>query len=95
MKLPHFKLPEGVEITALAGDEEESIMIANTVHVKESQGTGVAAAEEAELAAAAEAGDEVLEADADAEGEVDADAEADDEAEAGDPAGDDSAADKE
>ena len=45
-------LPEGVEIPALMGDEAEEIMIANTVHIKESQGTGAAAAEEA---AAAEA----------------------------------------
>ena len=47
-------LPEGVEIPALAGDDPEEIMIANTVHIKESQGTGAAAAEEA-LAAEAEA----------------------------------------
>ena len=48
--LSEIKLPEGVEIPALAGDEEDATMIANTVHIKESQGTGVAAAEEAELA---------------------------------------------
>ena len=45
-------LPEGVEIPAMTGDDVEEIMIANTVHIKESQGTGAAAAEEA---AAAEA----------------------------------------
>ena len=45
-------LPEGVEIPALAAEGEGEIMIANTTHVKESQGTGAAAAEEA---AAAEA----------------------------------------
>ena len=45
--LSDIKLPEGVEITALTGDEEDEIMIANTAHIKESQGTGVAAAEEA------------------------------------------------
>jgi len=64
-------LPEGVEITALSGDDENAIMIANTVHVKESQGTGAAAAEEAEL----EAAEAVVAEDDDAEGEADADTE--------------------
>ncbi len=64
-------LPEGVEITALSGDDEDAIMIANTVHVKESQGTGAAAAEEAEL----EAAEAVVAEDDDAEGEADADTE--------------------
>ena len=74
--LSEIKLPEGVEIPALTGEEEDDIMIANTVHVKESQGTGAAAAEEAaeaELEAAAEAVEgETPEADleADAEGEA-------------------------
>jgi len=67
-----IELPEGVEITALAGDDDDAIMIANTVHVKESQGTGAAAAEEAELEAAEDAiaaeGEDADEADADAEG---------------------------
>ena len=45
--LSDIMLPEGVEIIALSGEDEDSTMIANTVHVKESQGTGVAAAEEA------------------------------------------------
>ena len=56
--LSEIKLPEGVEIPALTGEEEDDVMIANTVHVKESQGTGAAAAEdaaEAELEAAGEA----------------------------------------
>jgi large subunit ribosomal protein L25 len=75
--LSEIKLPEGVEIPALAGDEEDATMIANTVHVKESQGTGVAAAEEAELEAAEEAGIEAVED----EGEADAEAEADESAE--------------
>ena len=79
--LSDIKLPEGVEIPALAGDEEDSTMIANTVHIKESQGTGAAAAEEAELEAAAEAGlepDEVgVEGEA-VEGEGEAEAEGDD-----------------
>ena len=82
-----IELPEGVELTALAGDDEESdaIMIANTVHVKESQGTGAAAAEEAELEAAAEAGEDAT----DETGEAD-------EAEAGseESAGDDSESDE-
>ena len=43
--LSDISLPEGVEISALANAEE--IMIANTVRVKESQGTGAAEAEEA------------------------------------------------
>ena len=64
-----IELPEGVEITALSGDDDDAIMIANTVHVKESQGTGAAAAEEAELEAAEAAEDaDVTEGD-EAEGE--------------------------
>jgi len=42
-----IKLPEGVEITSLTGDDEDDTMIANTSIIKESQGTGAAAAEEA------------------------------------------------
>jgi len=72
--LSDVKLPEGVEIPALAGDEEDSTMIANTVHIKESQGTGAAAAEEAELEALAEAGEEPLEGIDEAEAETDAEA---------------------
>ena len=45
--LSDIKLPEGVEITTLAGDDEDNTMIANTSVIKESQGTGAAAAEEA------------------------------------------------
>ena len=79
--LSEIILPEGVEIPALAGDEEDATMIANTVHVKESQGTGAAAAEEAELEAAVEAGEEIVEeadedatdADESAEGDTEAD----------------------
>jgi large subunit ribosomal protein L25 len=44
--LSDIQLPEGVQIPALAGDSEEEIMIANTVHIKESQGTGAAEEEE-------------------------------------------------
>jgi large subunit ribosomal protein L25 len=78
--LSEIELPEGVEIPALTGEEEDDTMIANTVHVKESQGTGAAAAEEAaeaELEAAGEAVEgeepeagEEADADADAEGEA-------------------------
>jgi large subunit ribosomal protein L25 len=80
-------LPEGVELTALSGDDEDSdvIMIANTVHVKESQGTGAAAAEEAELEAA-DAAAEVSDADADSDSDEDAESE--------DAEGDDSEGDK-
>jgi large subunit ribosomal protein L25 len=73
--LTDIKLPEGVEIPALDSDGGSETMIANTTHVKESQGTGAAAAEEAaeaELEAATEAGT------------VDVDAEADEEESAGD-----------
>ncbi len=48
--LSDIKLPEGVTIPALVGDDVGDTMIANTTHIKESQGTGAAAAEEAELA---------------------------------------------
>ena len=78
--LSEIKLPEGVEIPALAGDEEDATMIANTVHVKESQGTGVAAAEEAELEAAEEAGIEAVEDEGEADAEADESAEGDSEA---------------
>ena len=84
--LSDIKLPEGVEIPALAGDEEDETMIANTAHIKESQGTGVAAAEEAaeaELEAMTE------------EGDVDVDVDADADADAEEPVGDDTKADKE
>ncbi len=80
--LSDIKLPEGVVIPALAGGEEDATMIANTVHIKESQGTGAAAAEEAELEAAAEAGEETVEDAGEAAAEAD------------DSAGDDSEADK-
>jgi large subunit ribosomal protein L25 len=67
--LSDLKLPEGVVIPELAGDDEDDdIMIANTTHVKESQGTGAAAAEEA------------AEAELEAAGEIDAEDDADEEA---------------
>jgi len=65
-----IKLPEGVVIPALAQEGSEDIMIANTVHIKESQGTGVAAAEEAAAAEAEALGEFDVEAAGDeAEGE--------------------------
>ena len=80
--LSEIKLPEGVEIPALTGEEEDDVMIANTVHVKESQGTGVAAAEEAaeaELEAAGEAVEgEIPEEDLEADADADAEGEAED-----------------
>ena len=69
--LSDIKLPEGVVILALAHEDGEDVMIAHTIHVKESQGTGAAAAEDAaqaELEAAGEldaGGEEVSDEDAD------------------------------
>ncbi len=82
--LTDIKLPEGVEIPALAGDDVEDVMIANTVHVKESQGTGAAAAEEAAEAALEAVGELGVEA---VEGE-DEDEAATDDAVADDPEAD-------
>jgi len=45
-------LPEGVEIPALAISEDNDVQIANAVHVSADQGTGAAAAAEAEAALA-------------------------------------------
>jgi len=84
--LTDIKLPEGVEIPALAGDDVEDVMIANTVHVKESQGTGAAAAEEAAEAALEAVGELGVEA---VEGEDE------DEAATDDTVADDPEADKE
>ena len=81
--LSDIKLPEGVEILALTGDEVDDTMIANTVHIKESQGTGAAAAEEAaeaELEAIGELGDEDIEAEGEEDAEED-DESADDDTE--------------
>ncbi len=65
-----IKLPEGVVIPALAQEDSEDIMIANTVRIKESQGTGAAAAEEAAAAEAEALGELDFEAAGDeAEGE--------------------------
>ena len=78
--LTDVKLPEGVEIIALSGEDEDATMIANTVHIKESQGTGAAAAEEAAEAAAEAMGEDV---DTEASDDAEADESADDDAEAG------------
>jgi large subunit ribosomal protein L25 len=68
--LTDIELPEGVVIPALAQEGANEVMIANTIHIKASQGTGVAAAEEA-AAAEAEAMGELPEeaAEEEAEGE--------------------------
>ena len=50
--LSEIQLPEGVEIPALSEDGTGDMMIANTSHIKESQGTGAAAEAEAEAALA-------------------------------------------
>ncbi len=53
--LSDIQLPEGVVIPALAGEDIDDVMIANTSHIRESQGTG----------AEAEAADAELDADVD------------------------------
>lgn len=50
--LSEIQPPEGVEIPALGEDGTGDVMIANTSHIKESQGTGAAAEAEAEAALA-------------------------------------------
>jgi large subunit ribosomal protein L25 len=47
-----LQLPEGVEIPALLISEENDAQLANAIHIKEDQGTGAAAAAEAEAALA-------------------------------------------
>ncbi len=84
--LSEIVLPEGVDVLALAGEDVSDVVIANAVHIKETQGTGVAAAEEAAAAAAElEATGEVEVTEA--EGEIEAAAA--DEAGSGDDATDD------
>ena len=68
--LSQIQTPEGVEIPALSEDGTGDVMIANTSHIKESQGTGAAAEAEAEAEALAE-----LEPDTGADDDDDADAE--------------------
>ena len=48
--LSSISLPEGVTIPVLEVSEENDTAVANTVHIKEDQGTGAAAAAEAEAA---------------------------------------------
>jgi large subunit ribosomal protein L25 len=79
--LAQITLPEGVEFPAGSGLDPEEVMLANAIHISESQGTGAAAAEEAEALAAEEAGElaaeegeEVSDEDEDA-GDADGDAE--------------------
>ena len=48
--LSAITLPEGVTIPVLETSEENDTAVANTVHIKEDQGTGAAAAAEAEAA---------------------------------------------
>ena len=56
--LSDIKLPEGVTIPALAiAGEQQDATVANAVHVKADQGTGAAAAAEAEAALADELGE--------------------------------------
>ncbi len=86
--LSDIVLPKGIEIPALAGDDPNDVIVANAIHIRESQGTGVAAAEEA-AAAEAELG---LEAEAEGEEEL---AEGEDADEADSDEADDGDADKE
>jgi large subunit ribosomal protein L25 len=50
--MSQIQLPEGVEIPALAGGDEGDVQLANAIHIKEDQGTGAAAAADAEAALA-------------------------------------------
>jgi len=67
--LSDIKLPEGVQLAALATEGSEDLMIANTSHVKQTQGTGAAAAAEAEAEAAEEEMEEIEDQDEDEEEE--------------------------
>ncbi len=58
--LSQIVLPEGVTLTALGGDEDDDIMVANAIHVSETQGSGGDADDE---------GDEDADVDADGEGD--------------------------
>jgi large subunit ribosomal protein L25 len=66
--LADITLPAGVTIPALTDDEETNLMVANAIHISESQGTGAAAAAEEE-AAELEAAGETVEGDEGEEGE--------------------------
>jgi large subunit ribosomal protein L25 len=88
--LADIKVPEGVEIPQLATDDDTDIMVANAIHISEDQGTGAAAAAEAEEQAAADleagilpdAAEEGEEGEA-VEGDADADASAGEEGDSG------------
>ena len=68
-----IQLPEGVEIPVMVAGEENDAKVANAIHIKESQGTGAAAAAEAEAALAegelGEGEDELVEGEEPEEGE--------------------------
>ncbi|MDT8321900.1 MAG: hypothetical protein RQ826_15380, partial [Xanthomonadales bacterium] len=73
--LSDLELPEGVEIPALAVEgEDHDFTVANAIHIREDQGEGVAAAEEAErlLEAGELAAGEVSEEEAEDEAEGEA-----------------------
>jgi len=57
VSLSDIKLPEGVTIPSLTADEDSDELVANALHISEDQGTGAAAAAEAELLEAEEAGE--------------------------------------
>ncbi len=83
VQLGDITLPEGVSIPSLTDEEDTNLMVANAIHISEDQGTGAAAAAEAEAAEAEALGEE---------GDVDAEASAEDGEEAaedGDEAGED------
>ena len=69
--MSEVQLPEGVVIPALEEDGTGDTMIANTSHIKESQGTGAAAEAEAEAEAEADRFDVDVDADADADVDTD------------------------
>ena len=55
--LADIVLPEGVTLPGLTDDEETNVMVANAIHISESQGTGAAAEAEAAAAEAEAAGE--------------------------------------
>ncbi len=68
--LADIKTPQGVEIPQLAQAEDSEIMVANAIHISESQGTGAAAAAEALAEAELEVGIEPLIEEVDTEEEA-------------------------
>mgnify|MGYP006281580407 CR=1 FL=1 len=57
--LADIPLPDGVTIPSLTDDEDSNLMVANAIHISESQGTGAAAAAEEEAAELEAAGETV------------------------------------